>query len=57
MMEEPYVCKHVSTALKLMNADRIVMGHTIQETGKILTRCAKHGKPQIYIIDVGMSAA
>lgn len=35
----------------------MIMGHTIQENGKILPKCFKNGEAQIYIIDVGMSSA
>lgn len=35
----------------------MVMGHTIQENGKVMMQCFKNGLAQIFIIDVGMSSA
>ncbi|KAI9280665.1 Metallo-dependent phosphatase-like protein [Sporodiniella umbellata] len=50
--DEDTVCGVLDEALKLMGADRMVVGHTVQHDGLIHTRCA--GK--VILIDVGISA-
>ncbi|KAL0088536.1 Metallo-dependent phosphatase-like protein [Phycomyces blakesleeanus] len=48
---EEDVCPMLDAALKMMEADRIVVGHTVQRDGKIHTRC--DGK--VVLIDIGIS--
>ncbi|KAI8892782.1 Metallo-dependent phosphatase-like protein [Globomyces pollinis-pini] len=49
--DPPSVCEELETALKHMNATRMVVGHTPQASGEILKRC----DGQVYVIDVGIS--
>ncbi|KAI8336139.1 Metallo-dependent phosphatase-like protein [Chlamydoabsidia padenii] len=49
--DEPDICAVANKALAYMNADRMVMGHTVQRDGVIRTRC--DGK--IILIDIGIS--
>jgi hypothetical protein len=45
------VCYEVKSALKLLNADRFILGHTPTNSGNIEKRCG--GK--IVIVDVGIA--
>ncbi len=51
-------CQEIEKVLKLLKADKIIVGHTVQKSGKILTKCPTkiHGKlePTLYDIDVGI---
>ncbi|KAI8061777.1 Metallo-dependent phosphatase-like protein [Gongronella butleri] len=49
--DEPAVCHAVDEALAALDADRMIMGHTPQRTGKITSRC--DGK--ILLVDIGLS--
>ncbi|KAJ3329270.1 hypothetical protein HDU76_008257 [Blyttiomyces sp. JEL0837] len=53
MENEITMCKHLDKALKIIGAKRMVIGHTPQESGQILSRC--NGK--VFVIDVGISRA
>jgi predicted MPP superfamily phosphohydrolase len=48
---EPGICKTLETALKSMKVNRMVLGHTVQQNGKIASRCGG----RIILIDVGIS--
>ncbi|KXN74530.1 Metallo-dependent phosphatase [Conidiobolus coronatus NRRL 28638] len=48
---EPGICKTLETALKSMRVNRMVLGHTVQQNGKITSRCGG----RIILIDVGIS--
>ncbi|KAJ3135850.1 hypothetical protein HDU90_003590 [Geranomyces variabilis] len=51
--DERVACPLLESALKAVNATRMVLGHTPQlDTGKVLSRCGG----RVYIIDVGISA-
>ncbi|RKP10734.1 Metallo-dependent phosphatase-like protein [Thamnocephalis sphaerospora] len=50
---EPRVCALLKSALAIMGAKRMVVGHTMQRDGGILSRC----KGQFFVIDVGISRA
>ncbi|ORX49192.1 Metallo-dependent phosphatase [Hesseltinella vesiculosa] len=49
--KEPGVCEAVQQTLSILKADRMIIGHTPQLDGQILTRC--DGK--IIVIDIGLS--
>ncbi|KAI9343773.1 Metallo-dependent phosphatase-like protein [Zopfochytrium polystomum] len=51
--DERTVCKILRRTLRLVDADRMVIGHTPQyETGRVLSRCGG----RVFVIDVGISA-
>lgn len=49
--DEAVVCKDLDKALELLEANRMVVGHTVQHDGAIHTRCG--GK--VILIDIGIS--
>ncbi|ORX83239.1 Metallo-dependent phosphatase [Anaeromyces robustus] len=49
--DEKAVCDELSKVLQMTNTTRMVVGHTIQENGKINTRCDN----KLIAIDLGMS--
>ncbi|GAA5817556.1 hypothetical protein MFLAVUS_011104 [Mucor flavus] len=51
--DEEEVCSVLDTALELLEANRMVVGHTVQHDGAIHTRCG--GK--VILIDIGISSA
>ncbi|KAG1087935.1 hypothetical protein G6F42_020438 [Rhizopus arrhizus] len=51
--EEDEICSVLDEALELLEANRMVVGHTVQHDGAIRTRC--NGK--IILIDIGISRA
>ncbi|RCI03710.1 hypothetical protein CU098_012870, partial [Rhizopus stolonifer] len=51
--DEDTVCDLLDQALDLMEANRMVVGHTVQHDGAIHTRCG--GK--VVLIDIGISSA
>jgi hypothetical protein len=52
------LCEGLEGILKDVGAEAMVVGHTIQEDGSILTRCpGPTGQPRLFVIDVGMSRA
>ncbi|KAJ3085600.1 hypothetical protein HK102_014017 [Quaeritorhiza haematococci] len=59
-------CPDVNKVLMAFRAERMVIGHTPQDTGRILSRCVDYNpisalsfleSPRLYIIDVGISSA
>jgi hypothetical protein len=50
--DEPAVCPELDGALAALGADRMVVGHTTQDSGRVGSRCA--GK--LWGIDTGISA-
>jgi hypothetical protein len=50
---EKSICSQLDSALKAMKVNRMVLGHTVQETGKITARC----NGRVLLIDVGISRA
>jgi hypothetical protein len=48
---ESSVCQVLDHALQLLNATRMVVGHTPQMDGKVLSRC----EHKVFVIDVGIS--
>ncbi|ORX90668.1 Metallo-dependent phosphatase [Basidiobolus meristosporus CBS 931.73] len=50
---EAEVCHGIRETLELLNVKRMVVGHTTQRDGKVLTRC----NGLYYVIDVGISRA
>ena len=50
--EESIACAHLSRSLKLLDAKRMVVGHTTQRTGVIAHRCSG----ALIGIDTGISA-
>ncbi|KAI9255719.1 Metallo-dependent phosphatase-like protein [Phascolomyces articulosus] len=50
-LEDDSICSVLDSALELLGADRMVMGHTVQRDGMIHTRCG--GKA--VLIDIGIS--
>jgi len=50
---EDEICPVLDEALELLNATRMVVGHTVQPGGRITSRC----DGRIVLIDVGISAA
>ncbi|KAI9470998.1 MAG: Metallo-dependent phosphatase-like protein [Benjaminiella poitrasii] len=51
--DEAEVCDLLAQALELLEANRMVVGHTVQHDGAIHTRCG--GK--VILIDIGISSA
>ncbi|KAI8644061.1 Metallo-dependent phosphatase-like protein [Parasitella parasitica] len=51
--EEDAICSVLDQALELLEANRMVVGHTVQHDGAIRTRC--DGK--VILIDIGISKA
>jgi hypothetical protein len=51
--DEDEICSVLDQALEMMEANRIVVGHTVQHDGRVHTRCG--GK--IILIDIGISNA
>ncbi|ORX76400.1 Metallo-dependent phosphatase [Anaeromyces robustus] len=49
--EEQPMCEELRMVFETMNIKRMVVGHTVQENGKINSRCGK----KYLMIDVGMS--
>jgi hypothetical protein len=49
--DEPAICDVLDEALELLEANRMVVGHTVQHDGAIHTRCG--GK--MILIDIGIS--
>jgi len=49
--EKGKICKDLRSALKAMNAKRMIIGHTPQQNGRILPRCNN----MVFVIDVGIS--
>lgn len=52
LAEPPIACPQLEKALTSLGADRMVVGHTTQDSGKIATRCGG----RLYGIDTGISA-
>ena len=52
LADPPVACEELKRALALLHADRMVVGHTTQDSGTIATRCEGH----LYGIDTGISA-
>ncbi|RKP08964.1 Metallo-dependent phosphatase-like protein [Thamnocephalis sphaerospora] len=50
---EKTICSVLQSALNAMGAKRMVVGHTMQDNGRILSRCDK----RFFVIDVGISKA
>ena len=50
--DEAIACAEVEQVLRQMNAQRMIMGHTTQRSGKIISRC----KGKIVGIDTGVSS-
>ncbi|KAI8819319.1 Metallo-dependent phosphatase-like protein [Fimicolochytrium jonesii] len=50
--DEKVVCDTLDTALGMVNATRMVIGHTPQLTGEILSRCNN----KVHVVDVGISS-
>ncbi|RKP08185.1 Metallo-dependent phosphatase-like protein, partial [Thamnocephalis sphaerospora] len=50
---EDRICKKLRKALKIMGAKRMVVGHTLQDAGRVLSRC----NGSFFVIDVGISTA
>jgi hypothetical protein len=48
---EPDICSTLEVSLKAMKVNRMVLGHTVQQDGKIKTRC----EGRVILIDVGIS--
>ena len=52
------LCKGLGGILDDLGVEAMVVGHTVQEDGKILSRCPDpSGQPRLFVIDVGMSRA
>jgi len=49
--EEEYTCEELDSVLEILEVKRMVVGHTVQENGRINTRC----KGKLIMIDVGLS--
>ncbi|KAI8082958.1 Metallo-dependent phosphatase-like protein [Halteromyces radiatus] len=49
--DEPEICTLLDQALDHMEADRMIMGHTVQQDGEIKTRC----NGRIVLVDIGIS--
>jgi hypothetical protein len=49
--DERIVCNELKSALKKLNATRMVVGHTPQLDGRVLSRCEN----RLFVIDVGIS--
>ncbi|KAJ3081004.1 hypothetical protein HK102_002642 [Quaeritorhiza haematococci] len=65
---DSFACPQVQTALHTLKAERMVIGHTVQEDGRIAARCFDYNPtderesspdlaPRLYLIDVGISRA
>jgi hypothetical protein len=52
LADPPVACAELTRALALLHADRMVVGHTTQDSGTIASRCEGH----LYGIDTGISA-
>ncbi len=52
LAEPPVACPELEKALTSLGADRMVIGHTTQESGRIASRCGG----RLYGIDTGISA-
>ena len=52
LADPPVACEELKRALALLHADRMVVGHTTQDSGIIATRC----EGRLYGIDTGISA-
>ncbi|RKP28050.1 Metallo-dependent phosphatase-like protein, partial [Syncephalis pseudoplumigaleata] len=52
MEAEASICRSLYRALRKMKVKRMVVGHTWQESGRILSRCSN----RFFVIDVGISA-
>lgn len=50
--EEGRTCPTLSTALELLHADRMIVGHTVQATGRPTVRCGG----RLIMADTGMSS-
>lgn len=48
---EPEACPRLATALEALGARRMVVGHTTQRTGRILSRC----DGRLHVIDIGVA--
>eukprot|EP00742_Colponemidia_sp_Colp-10_P002209 GILJ01002362.1.p1 GENE.GILJ01002362.1~~GILJ01002362.1.p1 ORF type:complete len:332 (-),score=36.27 GILJ01002362.1:133-1083(-) len=51
LLPESQICSQLSHALNLLGAKRMVVGHTVQSNGRILSKCSN----QLFGIDVGIS--
>jgi len=49
--ESPYLCETLEVSLKLLSADRMIIGHTVQSQGRPKFKCG--GK--LVLADTGMS--
>ncbi|KAI9597010.1 Metallo-dependent phosphatase-like protein [Syncephalis fuscata] len=49
---EDYICRSLYRALKKLNVKRMVVGHTWQQSGRVLSRCNN----RFFVIDIGISA-
>jgi hypothetical protein len=52
LSDEATACPQLKEALAIIGAKRMVVGHTVQESGQIGVRC----EGQLYAIDTGNSA-
>lgn len=52
LADPPVACEELKRALNLLHAERMVVGHTTQDSGIIATRC----EGRLYGIDTGISA-
>ncbi|RKP08183.1 Metallo-dependent phosphatase-like protein [Thamnocephalis sphaerospora] len=50
---EEIACRTLRQALNIMNVERMVVGHTLQNNGRVLSRCNN----RFFVIDVGISQA
>ncbi|RKP04677.1 Metallo-dependent phosphatase-like protein, partial [Thamnocephalis sphaerospora] len=50
---EAVICPLLSRALRKLKAKRMIVGHTWQDSGRVLSRC----NGRFFVIDVGISAA
>ncbi len=57
MDPEKQACNNLKKALEILDADRMVIGHTPQENGKILARCKGPNHHRLFVIDVAISKA
>jgi len=51
MKDESSICPEIETTLQMVNAKRMIIGHTVQNYGEIHSRC--NGK--LILIDIGLS--
>ncbi len=59
-LDEPVACRRAYRTLSKWNAERIIVGHTIQHDRHILKRCQNVDNPDLYMIygiDVALSSA